>query len=406
MRLTPRKHVNAQRIVAALFLVLIGLSIFGALKSPVAASLINGARITFLIFGIDAADMSQHTDTLMVSVLDPVREILSVVSIPRDTRVFFSGFKFHRINEIYGYHLRKSKDRNIATQYVLDGISSLLSKPGSKLTLSNFVMLDFSGFQKMIDIVGGVWIQVQNPMNYDDFAGNYHFHKEPGRYLMNGDEALHYVRYRGHTGDKGRILRQQEFVRTLAKRLVNPFLLFKFPKIVEAATSSFNTNFSFWDMVYLAVAGRKVRSQNLDFYILPGQPKGVYWYLKQESLDNLVAHVLLGQELNKELFEVIVPQANVITVKVWNASGRSKVALQVTKFLRKQGFDVVDWDTYSMKQPASRVIDRTGELANAKKVAEVLGVDDFHSEMNPKSMVDVEVVIGSNFQMVGLSDNF
>jgi anionic cell wall polymer biosynthesis LytR-Cps2A-Psr (LCP) family protein len=65
--------------------------------------------------------------------------------------------------------------------------------------------VDYALFCKAIDAVGGIEIEVEEPMHYDDSAGNLHIHFEPGRYLFNGQKALEYIRYRGNAGDTGRI---------------------------------------------------------------------------------------------------------------------------------------------------------------------------------------------------------
>src|SRR6185503_15869973 len=96
--------------------------------------------------------------------------------------------------------------------------------------------------------------------------------------------------------------------------------------------------------------------------------------------------------------ESIAPQANQITVNVWNASGRKGLAYQLTKYLRKSGFDVVDWGTYSAQQLPTRVVDRKGNILSAQSVATALGVDSCHSEPNPNALVDVEVIVGKDYQ--------
>ena len=61
------------------------------------------------------------------------------------------------------------------------------------------------------------------------------------------------------------------------------------------------------------------------------------------------------------------------------------------------GYDVVDWGTYASRQIPSRVIDRRGKIMNAQAVARDMGMENVHSEPNAKALVDVEVVIGEDF---------
>ncbi len=390
------KHLAAQRVVALFFLGLITVSMVQAARSPVARALSRGERVPVLVFGVDAADLSQHTDTLMVTLLDPVQNFLSVLSIPRDTRVELPGYRFRRVNEIYGYHFRRSRDRSEATLKVLDGVQHLLLSDVRKVALPHFMQLDYGGFRKLVDLVDGVWVSIKEPMHYDDNAGNYHFHREPGRILMRGQEALFYVRFRGPTGDRGRILRQQEFSRNLVKRFANPLMVLRFPKMVAAVSSSLYTNLSGWDVIYLLAASRRLRAGDIGFYILPGTPRGSYWYLKQEAKNDLVSLLLFGKPY-EEPEGTIRPEKERISVKVWNASGRRGVAYRLTKVLRRRGYDVVDWGNYTIEQIPTRIVDRRGNIANAQAVANDLGVENYHSEPNARSLVDVEVIVGRSY---------
>lgn len=392
------RHRRAQQVVGGLFLSLIVLSIFGGLHSSVASALTEGSIVPVLVFGSDAADQSQHTDTLMVSIFDPVGNKTSLLSVPRDTRVRLPGYLFTRVNEIFGFHLRKNKSREQSALRVRDGVEYILSSESRQVHIPYYLNVDYSGFVKLVDLLGGVWIDVDNPMNYDDKAGNLHIHFQPGRYMVQGADALRFVRFRGPTGDKGRIFRQQEFIRSMTKRLANPMAVLKFPRIIEAVYSSVDTNLTPWDFLYLVNAIRHTRYSDLGFYILPGQPRGPYWQIKRDTADRLVGRLFFGEISNEGFLEPVTPLEGQTTVNVWNASGERGSAYQITAFLRRSGFDVQEWGTYAAKQIPTRVIDRKGQIKNAQAVAAILGIQNVHSEPNPNALVDVEVVIGKDYQ--------
>ncbi len=91
----------------------------------------------------------------------------------------------------------------------------------------------------------------------------------------------------------------------------------------------------------------------------------------------------------------------VIQVEVLNGCGASGVADKFTDFLRKEKFDVVQVGNYvSFDIDKSLVIDRTGNRANAEKVAEALGIDDKNVilQKNDDSFLDVSVVIGKDYK--------
>lgn len=397
----PNRHARYQRLVGILFATLIIVTIVGHRRSPVAQALADGRPVPILLFGIDAADASHHTDTLMLAVWDPVKDLLRVLSIPRDTRVHIPGYRFRRINEIYGYHRRTKGDPAFAARKVAEGVEHVLSTDDARIRLPYHLRIDFGVFRRLVDLVGGVWVTVKTPMHYDDYAGGYHFHKEPGRYLMNGDDALKYVRFRGATGDRGRIFRTQAFLRGMARRAANPLNALRFPQMASVAAKSVETSLSFWDFVFLAHSARRLRPGGLNFYILPGRPSGPYWRVNDEAANALAAFLLLGRPLPEDQLQPIVRHEATITVKVWNASGRRGWAHDVTRYLRENGFDVVDWGNYPVNQVPTRVIDRVGRIAQAQAVGNVLSIESVHSEPSRSALADVEVVIGRNYAGIG-----
>lgn len=90
-----------------------------------------------------------------------------------------------------------------------------------------------------------------------------------------------------------------------------------------------------------------------------------------------------------------------LQIEVLNGCGVPKIADKFTAYLRKKGYDVVRTDNYeSFNVPATLVIDRGGDLASARKLADALGVPkrEVISETHDMYMVDATVVLGKNFR--------
>lgn len=391
-----RRHLRRMRLFALAALALTLASMVGIARSPVARALDRDERVAVLAFGVDAADLSRHTDTLMLAVYDPKENYLGVLNVPRDTRISLPGYRFRRVNEIYGYHLRRTRDRRRAADEVRAGVAHLLSSEEAAVAVPYHIQVDFNGFRRMVDLLGGVWVNVKVPMHYDDDAGNLHIHFEPGRQLIKGDRALEYVRFRGATGDRGRIYRQQEFLRNMLRRLANPMMIFRVPQIAAVIVSSVDSNLAFSDLLALCVAARRIRPENVGFYILPGKPRGALWIPNRALASRIASMIVAGNPPIEETPD-IAPQSDRITIKVWNAAGRTGLAYKTTRFLRRSGFDVVDWGNYPAVQTQTRVIGRKGDIGSARQVAERLGIDSYHSEPVRRAYVDVEVVLGTNF---------
>jgi LCP family protein required for cell wall assembly len=134
------------------------------------------------------------------------------------------------------------------------------------IRVNHFVVIDFHGFKKMVDALGGVEVCV--PKEVNDTTG--HITLPAGTYDVKGERALDYVRVRhdiSDNGDIGRMKRQQTFLASMANKavsmgtLVNPVRLYKF---LDAATKSLTTDPGLASLNKLAGLSRSVKGIGLD----------------------------------------------------------------------------------------------------------------------------------------------
>jgi len=110
-----------------------------------------------------------------------------------------------------------------------------------------------------------------------------------------------------------------------------------------------------------------------------------------------------SNKLNEESLEKKNKTANIIQVEVLNGCGKSGVAEKFTSYLRNRNFDVVQMGNYiSFDIDKTIVIDRTGNKANAEKVAEAIGVDKKNviQQLNKEYFLDVSIIIGKDFNQL------
>jgi LCP family protein required for cell wall assembly len=372
-------------------------------RSPVARALRRGERINGLLIGSDYEDRTRHSDTLMFVSYDPQTRFLDVLSIPRDTQVRIPGLpRVTRINEIFAYEfLRSHKDFGAASIAEKNYIETLLSSGTvHPVVLPYYVTLDYGGFRSLIDALGGIYVRVTEPMNYDDNWGHLHIHFKPGTYLMNGHDALTYVRYRGSSADAGRILRQQIFVKEVLKRLKNPALLWRLPHYAAIALSGIHTNFSGWDLVTIIMEGRRLHWTDMRLFSLPGKVFGNLWVADLEKTRKIVA--MMQAPAPRGTPRDVMRRGKEFRgamVEVWNASSRPNVAREVMYLLRQNGFDVVVFGNFSTRQQRTLVIDRSGNLRPAQAVALVLRAanPEVVSRPEPSRQVDVSVILGNDY---------
>jgi len=376
-------------------------------SSPVALSLMEEQRIRGVLIGSDYEDNTRHSDTMMVISYDPQSRFLDVLSIPRDTMVSIPSMpSVRRVNEIFAHEFKHSgKSFTFASLALKNVIETTLSSgTAGGFSIPYYFTIDYSGFRALIDAMGGVYVRVTEPMNYDDSWGHLHIHFEPGTYLLDGKRALEYVRFRGKSADQGRVRRQQIFVREVLKRLKSPVLLWRLPTYTKAVLSGFHTNLSVWDLAALLLEGRRVGWKNIRLMSLPGSPVGNLWKMNVETTQRIVA-LMQAPFARRSALEPPVGASGWrgrATVEVWNASNKPQVAKIVMNLLRQKGFDVVKIGDFSTRQYQTLVLDRSGDLRPAQLVAEALKEGtgaEVVSRPEPSLHVDVSVILGNDYQV-------
>ena len=158
-------------------------------------------KATIMIMGVDErSDDVGRSDTLMVATIDPQKNEASLLSIPRDTRVAIPKNGYDKINAAYAYGGEKLTQRTV---------EDFLG-----IRMDHYVIINTHAFQKIIDAIGGIDIDVEKRMYYEDpwdDDGGLVIDLRPGRQHMDGKTAVTYVRYRDEEGDIGRVKRQQKF---------------------------------------------------------------------------------------------------------------------------------------------------------------------------------------------------
>lgn len=393
-------------------LVLFGVLALGAMglswKSPVAQAMRRGDRVNAIVLGTDYTDFAKHADTLILVSYDPIARFVDLVSIPRDTEIEIHGLPHvRRVNELFAYEYKRSgRDAASAALTVTAAVESLLTYADRIFRIPYYVAMDYDTFRALIDAVGGVWVKVEEPMHYDDRWGKLHIHFDPGTYRLFGQQALEYVRFRGESGDPGRILRQQLFVKQLLRQLKSPLVVFRLPHFVGRLVRGVHTNLGFYDGLVLWLETRSLDRSNVRLFSLPGRPAGPLWRVHPENTRKMVEMIIApSPQATPARWEEDrtprIPEARkAVTVEVWNASSQSGVAREVTLLLRSRGFDVVSYGNFSTRQQRTLVIDRSGVLRSAQEIAALLKAESAEvvTRVDPGRLVDVSVILGNDYR--------
>jgi LCP family protein required for cell wall assembly len=161
--------------------------------------------MNILLIGSDKSSLPGdpgRSDTQMLVRLDPETRSISMLSLPRDLRVYIEGVGYSKMNEAYSY-----------------GGPALVIKTFKLLTglpVNGWIEVNFGGFWHVVNILGGVYLPVDHRYFVPASADYKSINLEPGYQLVRGKQALNYVRYRhDQRGDFTRMQRQQLFIREL-----------------------------------------------------------------------------------------------------------------------------------------------------------------------------------------------
>lgn len=365
-----------------------------------------------------------RTDTIVVFKFDPIEKRLSALNIPRDTKIYLSGQHSEKINAV-----------NVikGPEYLKEVLENLLD-----IKIDHYVLVNTKGIEEIIDEAGGVEVDVEKRMKYTDKTDGLFIDLQPGRQVLTGKQTIGFLRFRhDNLGDIGRIQRQQIFLRAAKKKLSDPYMVTKLPKLTNIALENIKTDLQLSQLLQFANFVRSVPSEDHVFATLPGdfsvpemQTKVIYEEVQTPSnaSDSSTEAASSGQSLNSSTTSaslggdsvdsstaptlkerVITYQAPFVSYWIANESEIKKVVAKLFKYdetindnnqeinpqsikvaienisgdrsassklsarLRKAGFSIVDISN-SKKVMASTIYAQKGNLDEAKLIHKELGL--------------------------------
>jgi LCP family protein required for cell wall assembly len=244
----------------------------GAIKRVNAGTTNSGSTgpLNILVAGVDprtglthhqqvvlhvGSDVSSNSDTMMLVHVSGDRSRVTVVSIPRDSWVAIPGHGMNKINSAYGFGGPKLMVQTV--------------EQATGLTINDYVEVDFLGFVKVIDALGGVNICLPQAVD-DSYSG---LRLSAGPHHVNGITALAYARDRHSfaTSDLARIQDQQRLVSSALSEAIHSGLLanpIRLSQFVGAALSALTVDQGL-NVSALADQMRGITSQDVSFTTVP-----------------------------------------------------------------------------------------------------------------------------------------
>ncbi len=233
----------------------------------------GGGRVVLL--GSDArAGEASRSDNIVVAKAGG-----GMLAVPRDTLVEIPGVGEDKINAAFAVG---------GPELTVETLEGLTGVP-----LEDYVVVDFGGVRDVVDAMGGVTVEVEEPVEVGIEGRRISI--PAGTQELDGLEALAYVRYRGTpTADIGRIGRQQKFLRQLARETTSPANLPRLPATARAVWANIETNMNPLEAARFAVRTRLSGIEEAELY--PGTPQYIggiaYWVPDKEAGDRVVSQTI------------------------------------------------------------------------------------------------------------------
>lgn len=408
---SKRKKSRSLKIIIILFSFIILLGILGYFyllgftnNSKLGEGKINtkkaeaGEPVNILVMGVDIGDPGskeasdpKRTDTMLVVNYNPKTKNINMVSVPRDTRVTMNGKKI----KINSAHAINGVNGSIAAVENLLGIE-----------INNYAKIDYEGFRKVIDAIGGVEMDITRDMNYDDPSQNLHIHFQKGTIVhLDGKKAEEFFRWRKNNngtgfadGDLGRIENQHKFISKVVEKVKSPSIIPKIPNILSTIPDYVETDMSPEEIIKYGYAVTKGDKSSINMITLQGEAKYIgnvsYFIYDREKNRDIVYTLKAGGTSQKDNNTEI--DKSEIKIKVLNGTKVNGLAADCERKLKEMGYSNIvtgngerrDFTKVRLKKDSSI---STGEIEN------YLNIPNIEKNIQSDENFDIIILLGKDF---------
>jgi LCP family protein required for cell wall assembly len=364
------------------------------------------ASINFLLLGSDTRSGSSfRTDTILIAAVRPQDGQVSLISIPRDLWVNIPTVGMQRINTAYQFGELNGYQGGGAGLLK----DTILFNLG--VQIDHTVMVDFDGFRKTVDTIGGVDVPVSCPYtdwrlldpSYDPENENnwFLYTAGPGLIHMNGDLSLWYARSRKHSNDFDRGRRQQEVIRAIYDQALRSNLAARIPELYTDLSSSFTSDLGLPDILKLSPLALHLNNADIRSYYIAGDmvtswitPGGAYVLLPNTDLiQQMLAGALSSSPRQQEREKISVEIQNGSPTDGWDALAAER--------LNYAGYQTSFQAADNRLHPTSLLYDLTvdQDRSRSAQLLSALGLPDsaLVSAPSKNSKVSYALIVGADY---------
>jgi LCP family protein required for cell wall assembly len=359
------------------------------------------ARTNVLLMGVDLrpderrAGLPGRTDVLMVLSVAPAERRVALLSLPRDLAVTIPGIGETKLNTAYthGETRQAGGGPALARRVVAD----LIGQP-----IDHYAIVDFAGFERLVDLLDGVTIDVPRPLVDDAYpTDDYRTRRlviPAGTQHMDGATALSYVRTRHADSDFGRMQRQQQLLLALRERTLRWPVLLRAPQLAQEALGAVRTDLGPGELLALAKLAQQLPAGGLKSLVLA--PPLVQPYTGADGSYLLRPDpARVGPALAALWTDAPPPPRPALAVAT---AGSPEQAQTVVAYLRGIGYEVAA----PRRLPAAAGPTAVRATADARADAEALAralelpADAIHTDVAPTTPAVLELTLAADFRLV------
>jgi len=369
-------------------------------------------RVNILLLGTDKRAQEQgptRTDTMIVVTVDPQSNTAGMLSIPRDLWVSIPNYSEGRINTAHF----------LGESYDYPGGGPALAKKTVQYALGipihYYVRVNFEGFEKLVDAIGGITIDVEEAIHDDKYPdGNYGYMTidiPAGVQHMDGKTALQYARTRHDSSDFVRSKRQQDVMKAIRDKVLRLDIpLTRIPEMLRIVGGSVQTDLSLSDMYTLAKLGRGISTENIKNAVIDETmtipqitPDGAQVLIPSRARIREVVNDLFGGPAPTTIAtlsekELIAQEA--AKIEVQNGTLTPGLAQRTAEYLEDLGYSVVSFSNADRSDYAtSVVIDYSGKINTVNFLVKRFSIvsENIRHYTGVQSEVDVRLVLGRDY---------
>ena len=344
--------------------------------------------------GEELDPFKSRSDTMLLARFNPDDDQVSLLSIPRDTRVDIPDVGTTKINAANYWG---------GAELAVDVVSHTLNN----VPVDRYIRINSGAFRELVDVMGGVEVFVPIAMQYEDQTQGLRIDLEPGQQTLNGTEAEGFIRYRNNNlGDIGRMQRQQILLKALQKKFTNPLAIARLPQVLSVLQKHIDTDLSMGEILALMQFGLQRQPEQFRMVLMPGRFSGPeeyeysFWLADWSGIDRVMqTYFDVSPPVGYELASADPLADYDLKIVIQNASGVSDGHYWMADYLASQGYYNVHIEEEDWPETLSEthIIPQWGELDAAQRLTLLLDDSQVAANSTGALRSDLTIRVGRDW---------